>query len=273
MYLRSGSPSVLLVDADPDQVAELTAACDAPRVSVAQAALSGDLTPRSFFRLSQPEMNSLRAPAELTALFPGLRVLSQDTVTPQDPAAFLTPWLPDEASAVLVLETPGEVLGILQSLAEAGILQRFSTIILSEATEPLYAGAAPLARIRDYLDASGFVVTCAVDPERPEHPWLFARLSTAAAELRRLQDRLEAQNAAFKDAQARIETLTQEREAADRSIADLRKKLTSAIEQSEKDADARQDALQKMESMHAEILKAEGQIKILSELFRGRQDA
>ena len=55
MYLRSGSPSVLLVDADPDQVAELTTACDAPRVSVAQAALSGDLTPAPSFGSASPK--------------------------------------------------------------------------------------------------------------------------------------------------------------------------------------------------------------------------
>lgn len=246
IYLQSGSLSVLLVDADPDQISELNAACDEPRVSIVQAALSGDQSPRPFFRFSQPEMNSLRAPTELTILFPGLRILSQDPMTPQDPAEFLTQWLPPKGSTVLVLEVPGEALGILQSLTDADVLHRFSAIILSESPDPLYQSAAPLGRIRDYLSASGFGVTGAADPERPEHPWLFARLDTAALAAR---------------------------DVSDKAIAELREKLATAVKQSEKDASALQEARQKMDHMHAEILKAEGQIQILSELFRGRKDA
>lgn len=306
--LASGAEHILLVEADPDIAAQLAAqTAQEPRVEVIAATVSADPRPRPFHRNNFPELDSLRAPAAaLKELFPGLKTLSRDQVTPADPVALLGKAPAGEGSQLLVLEMPGEALGILQALQKAGLLSGFDALCLREGRQPLYEGAPAAGEIRDWLGAAGFVPWFEPQPEDPERPVLIARLDRTALDHRRDIARLTAE---LEEARAQVAALVTERdtaraelaartEAVEKERAELAEEIRTATEASdmarseaarlagqvatlktERDAartgaeklDEAQEAARKaehrMRQSRDEILKAEGQIRLLRDLL------
>ena len=268
-YLAAGVEAVLLVEAHADTAAELAAqTAREPRVETLQAAVSGDLQHRPFFRTNFPELDSLRAPTEeLRILFPGMRLLSDKTTVPSDPVELLRDRPPaTEGSQVLVLETPGESLSILRSLEAADLLHSFDVIALREGRQPLYDGAPSLEQIRSRLDATDFLTTIEPLPEDPERPWLFARLNRIALDLRQT----------LADAQAQIASITEERDSARNAsernsaeLADAQAQIASITE--ERDS-ARNASERNQQKIKEEVLKAEGQIRLLQELLMNKDN-
>lgn len=280
-WLASGAETVLLVEAEPEAAADLLArAAGEARVRVVQAAVSGDPRPRPFHVANFADLSSLRAPAPaLRELFPGLRIVSDEVVTPRDPVAVLGESLPaeDKGSALLVLETPGETLGILEALEKAGTLHRFDAICLQEGVEPLYAGAAPMAEIRDRLARAGYDLRDEPQPEDPDRPRLVARLDRAALRLRELKTETEAQKAEIarlRDAaaasEAELGTLREATAAAKTEIAALTKAQTElkSLREALKTAEAARDTAEsRLRQTRAEMLRAEGQIRLLRDML------
>lgn len=344
--LASGAERILLLEADPDIAAQLAAqTAREPRVEVVAATVSADPRPRPFHRTNFPELDSLRAPAAaLKELFPGLKILSRDQVTPADPVALLGKAPAGEGCQVLVLEMPGEALGILQALQKAGLLSGFDALCLREGRQALYEGAPAAGEIRDWLGAAGFVPWFEPRPEDPERPVLIARLDrkalddrreiarltaeleearaqgaalvtgrdTARAEAEKLRAAQEAAEAKCTKLTDQVGTLTQERDAARSQLAvctealekeraeaaKLREahdtvearrvklseeiktvmeerdaartgaeKLGEAQEAARKAETARDQAEQRMRQSRDEMLKAEGQIRLLRDLL------
>lgn len=279
-WLASGAETVLLVEAEPEAAADLLArAAGEARVRVVQAAVSGDPRPRPFHVANFADLSSLRAPAPaLRELFPGLRIVSDEVVTPRDPVAVLGD-LPgeDKGSALLVLETPGETLGILEALEQAGTLHRFDAICLQEGVEPLYAGAAPMAEIRDRLARAGYDIRDEAQPEDPDRPRLVARLDRAALRLRELKTETEAQKAeiaklreAAKASEAELGTLREATAAAKTESAALTKAQAElkSLREALKTAEAARDTAEsRLRQTRAEMLRAEGQIRLLRDML------
>ena len=255
--LASGAARILLVEADPDVAAQLAAeTAQEPRVEVIAAAVSADLRPRPFYRTNFPELDSLRPPAAaLKELFPGLKTLSRDPVTPADPVALLGDGPEAPGSQALVLETPGESLGLLQALEAGGLLHRFDAICLREGRQPLYEGAAAAAEIRGWLEIAGFAAGIEPQPEDPERPLLIARLDRKARAAQREIARL---SAALDQAQAEAATLTEERDAARSQLAEGR----AALETAGAEAGQLREAARKAEARSAGLAE---EVKTLSQ--------
>ena len=224
-YLEAGARSVVLVEADPERAAALERlAADRPEVRVVEAAVSGAPGTRPFHITSFPELNSFRAPAGLKDLFPGLRILSSAKMVATRPAELVRQmeFPTGEAGALLVVEAPGEGLGILQDLAEAGLLERFGHIVVREAARGLYDGAPAAEDLAGWLGSAGYAVAMEAAPEDPERPYLMARFDHSAAltgqldaardEIRKLQDELKAARdmSRYRMAQSREELLKAE---------------------------------------------------------------
>lgn len=185
LYTGAGARRIVLAEADPECAAELRARLrDMPGVEIVQAAVSGDTTPRPFHRTSFSDLSSLRAPTALRELFPGLRIVSHKPVAPVDPIKLVADLEDVEGLRALVLEAPGESLGILAALEDAGKLRDFGLICLCEGRAALYDGAPALADIRAWLDAADYRVETETPPADPDRPWLTARPDTTRAALR-----------------------------------------------------------------------------------------
>ncbi len=286
-YLETGARAVLLVETRADDVAELERlAAERPEVTVVEATVSAEPGLRPFYQTNFPELDSFRRPHGLKELFPGLRVLSEEPTAPKDPAELVAGVdLAEGQSNLLVLETPGESLGILQSLGAAGLLNGFDLVRLREGKEPLYEGAARLDEISAYLSYAGFTVTLEANPEDPDRPHLLAQQDRARQELQRetevlrqslseaiatLQERdekimhlneavTEAQQQAAERA-TQIENLTAARDSAAQEVETLRSQLTEAQQQAAERATqiknltaARDSAAQEAETLRSQL--------------------
>lgn len=244
-YLAAGAGAVLLVEGRPDTAAELAARCqgEAPRVTVRQAVVSGNPGRRPFFQTNFPDLDSLRPPVDLRDLFPGLRILAADPVASVTPDTLLADRLEADGFHVLVLETPGEALGILRNLETAGLLHRFSLIGLREWRARLYEASPPLEDIVVWLREADFRTEIEPAPEDAERPWLTAspdRVAIArSAALTELKQGLAA-------AEARIAALIEDRDGARQEIetaaAALAEQKTRAETLAAERDTARQDA-------------------------------
>ena len=184
-WREAGAKSITLIEGDPEIAEQLKAQIGAhDGVSVVQAVVSGDIRARAFWRMNFSGLNSLRPPTGLKELFPGLKTLSKEQVQPVDPARLIAPLdLSDGGCNLLVIEAPGEALGILKALAAADLLLQFDMIHLTEARAPLYNKAPPAADILTYLVEAGFRARFEDDPLDPEQPCLTARLERATLTL------------------------------------------------------------------------------------------
>lgn len=227
-YLAAGATSVLLVEARAETAAELTlkTAADS-RIETLQGVVSADVSPRPFLQTNFPELDSLSPPTEaLRELFPGLRILSEKTVTPLHPVALLQDRPIDaDGPQILVLETPGETLGLLKALADADLLQHFEAIFLKDWLQPLYLNAAPAEQIFAYLGEQEFQVTPEARPQDPECPWVAAHQNrTALARRQKTAALLDD----LKSTQAQITALTKERDQARQALAQQKGDLETA---------------------------------------------
>ncbi len=235
-YLAAGAQHLVLTEADPERAAELRLAAagvpvPGPHVHLIEAPVSAGPRARPFYRTSLPELSSFRAPTALRKLFPGLKILSQDTLAPADPLALVQELGIDanttpQSEAALVIEAPGEALGILRALEGAGVLAAFGLIRLREGHRALYEGAPTAGAIATFLGKAGYQTAFEPEPEDPDRPWLAARLDRDAMEvdrLRQLTRVAQSEAKAARAAQTEIES-TQD-EAARAEIANLRKML------------------------------------------------
>lgn len=248
VYLKTKPKAVLLVEARPEAVEQLQAQVSGiSGVRVVEAAVSADVNKRSFRYTNFPELDSFRAPAGLTELFPGLQVLSQDPVVPAGPVALIEELeLTGEGRNLLVLETPGESLGILKALQAKDLLLRFDAIRLREGRYRLYEAAPTVEEIRDYLTGMGFLAQVEKTPEDPDRPYLEARLDRTALalkqELKLLREELD-------QAKGQLEELTAARETAQQKADALSAERDTALQEASR---ARQDlsAALRMQALH-----------------------
>lgn len=258
-YLATDAAHILLVEAEADAAAKLRAkTAHHPKVTVVHASVSANPKPRPFYHVSFSDLSSLRAPAKLREQFPGLRILTQETVTPITPESLLAGIETEPTgSRLLMIEAPGEALGILQSLAKAELLQRYDIICLQEALAPLYEGATPAQKIRDFLSDASFVTLFSPNSEDPNRPHLIARLDQASIER-----------------EAQLATLSEERDAAQAETAALKSELDSARQEiaaltkaQEQSNTTQKTQTQRLNQYREEMIKTEGQIKLLCDLL------
>jgi len=269
-YLDLEVASVLLVEPDSGTAAELASrAMRDARVEVIHAVVSSETRPRPYYVTNLPELDSLYAPDRLRDLFPGLRVLSTETVAPICPADLLQGRpAPEEGTQLLVLDTPGEVLGILQALDRAELLLPFGAICLREWQTPLHEGLPVIGQIRDWLENAGYIATPEPVPGDPDRPWLSARIDDPA---RKQRDRVKRLQARIETAQDRADVLLRERNAL-RATAGARQaelkaaqdriaELTKERNTIRKTAEARQTELKAAQDRIVDLTKERNEIR------------
>lgn len=171
-WLDAGVKRIVLVEPNPacgPALRRLAAAN--PEVTVVQAALARYDGEGRLQMFSLPRHNSLRKPAGLIDLLPGLRELG-DVAVPTLTASSLLAESGDLSGKVaVILDAPGSELEILQGLDSAGALERLTRLQMICNEEPLYHGAAGRPALQDLLEQAGFSLT-GRDLSDPDWPHL-----------------------------------------------------------------------------------------------------
>lgn len=163
---------IVLIEAQAENVEALErVAARHHHVRVTHAAVAGEPGPHTLFRLSLPELSSVRRPTALLDLYPGIEVLEERLVETIIPADSLTPLrLNPEHQNLLVIDVPGEELPILKSLDEAKHLVNFTLVEVRCGCRPLYADATPAEEVFDWLTKRGYKSLSSGQEEDPDFP-------------------------------------------------------------------------------------------------------
>jgi len=171
-FLKSPAKAILLVEPQPALAADLQARAAAePRITLRQAAVAGKAGTAMMQLFNLAEMSSLRGPALLRELYPGLRqtgTVKVPVVTFGDlmkalPAA--RPGVPD----LLVIDVCGEEGTVIAALAALADRQRFGAVLVQAGLTPLFEGAAEAAGLVAQMEAAGFRLSGqdTTDPDQP----------------------------------------------------------------------------------------------------------
>lgn len=289
-YLAAGASTVTLFEPDPQTAAMLRAqTAEFPEVLVVEAAVSTNTEPQQLHRFSFADLNSLRAPTGLNSLFPALEALGRDPVQVQNPVDLVRGLELSETGAhMLVLEAAGEAFSILEALDEAGLLSQFRYLRISEGRDVLYEGATRLLEIRTWLEAGHFSKKSQWDNSDPERPVLSvtydelgAAQARAEAQIETLQQALTAKTKEQETLQQTLAELTSTHEALEQTVTGLTTdrdqwksghgtvstQLSDMVKAGERQSDAQARNLHQLALSREELLKAQAQITLISDLL------
>jgi len=286
IYLAAGLDPIILVEADPQILVHLRMLEQQhDAVQVIEAAVTSRTGAQLFYRSNFSDLSALAKPGEaLKELFPGVKTIGQEPMMPIDPVMVLQQCsLSADQAGLLVIEAPGEALGILEALKEAGMLNLFTDIRAQEGLVSLYEGAPGLDGLRAALEVLDYQVTQETQPEDPDRPYVVAhraRLSREASQtMQALTVALQESEAALAVQQAQNDTISvqlrlklalidgmlaelaaqaQRLESAESEVADLRATLDALRESAESEvADLRAtlDALRESAEVEATDLR------------------
>ena len=264
IYLAAGLDPIILVEADPQILVHLRMLEQQhDAVQVIEAAVTSRTGAQLFYRSNFSDLSALAKPGEaLKELFPGVKTIGQEPMMPIDPVMVLQQCsLSADQAGLLVIEAPGEALGILEALKEAGMLNLFTDIRAQEGLVSLYEGAPGLDGLRAALEVLDYQVTQETQPEDPDRPYVVAhraRLSREASQtMQALTVALQESEAALAVQQAQNDTISvqlrlklalidgmlaelaaqaQRLESAESEVADLRATLDALRESAEVEA-------------------------------------
>lgn len=240
---------IVLIEAQAENVEALERVAARHRhVRVIHAAVAGEPGPRTLFRLSLPELSSVRRPTALLDLYPGIEILEERRLEATAPADSLTPLqLNVDHENLLVIDVPGEELGILSSLEQGGHLQAFSNIELRCGRDALYEGSAAAMDVMAWLKKRGYTARESWSDDDPDRPgWLLER-NEYYLEAVRLNDELE--------------TLRKERETKAEELSEAQRNLTAATENQEKLSERVSDLEEQLRQEQEARKKAEKRAK------------
>ncbi|MFN6976674.1 MAG: hypothetical protein ACK4OP_00990 [Gemmobacter sp.] len=227
-----------------------------------------------------PGLVSLRPPTGLAALMPGLRVVARPRVPVIAPAALLARIGPVARPFRLVIDAPGAEGEILEALAAAGLAGALDRLEVHCGAAPLVEGAWGRAAVEAWAATQGFA-RIALDLADPDFPALTFAPDRLRRELAEAQAQMQAQGRALAEARAQAEAqgkaLAEARaqaEAQGKALAEaqaatlaaqteahgLRRRLDAAL----RDCRRLEDGQKRMRD---ELLSAEGQVRLLSDLL------
>ena len=197
-------------------------------VTILPVAVAETAGPARLRRFNLSPATSFRAPTGLASLFPGLCETGQAEVETQTVAAVVQEAdLDREADNVLILGLAGEELAVIGQLADLGLLQRFTHVIVPLPRLPLYEGSGDGREIRTRLEEAGFRVESR-DMSDPDLAFAHLRIDRVQVALTTERNGLREE---LKRTQSEIERLKSERDGAASARDAVKQKAASQAEE------------------------------------------
>ena len=253
-YLSAGLDPIVLVEADPDAAKALQRRTEgsmagSAKVRVIAAAVTARQGAALYHKCNFSDLNALLEPnGALQALYPGLQILAREPVEALSPQALMQGCdCPEDGAGLLVIEAPGEALGILGALQEAGELSRFAVLRLQEGRDVLYPDAPGLDGLQSELQGFGYDSWVEASPADPDRPYLLARRNVAA-----LMARQEAQVQFETQSQKQAELL-QRQALLEADLRDLQLRYGALL----RDKEVQEDLLRRLNARLAPLFLAD----------------
>lgn len=282
---------LLLVEADPDLSNSLLERCnDNAQILVNNSAISDHSSSATLYRFNLPDLNSLRRPTDaLLEQFPGLQTIDKINVGTVKPSTVLQPLtLDSEDNNILLIDTPGEEMAVLKSLANDNLIHSFQYIQVFCTNQILYENSMPSSKILKYISDVGFDLIYQDVSDDPDRPLFILKRNQMLLQNIRLQHEIDELvigkdklASIISDLNKRIEALTADRESKLNAMSDKEDQLIqikAALEESSKVAEERLATIKNITSeknelayrqliLDEELVKAEAQIKLINDIL------
>lgn len=228
-------------------------------ISLHKKVVSDDGSIKAWYGYNLNELSGLKKIKKIDDLFPGIMLKekkSVDTISMPDFIAKLG--LDSKDNNLLVIDLPGQVLELLDSMKSGGQHELFSNVVLTATTENIFENGDTLARLRGWLDEQGYhtrnepfddadfpVLYYALDKRNNAE---LTKLNETVIQLR--QERDEALALA-----SQLKQVTKERDNATVSIASVSKELEQVKKERDTALDEVLDTNQKLQQAKEEIEK------------------
>src|SRR5690625_1994950 len=274
-YLATSAKRIILVEPNARLAAELRTRCNnEPRVSILAVAVSDTAADNELTEYNLPEANSLYPPTDLRKLYPGLRMLGQQSVRTITGEDLLKECELTSDQNALIVQAPGAELGILESMTESGGIDQFSYLAVTCAEISLYASASDSNAVLKILQEQGFdlVRRDNTDPDWPvlilHHNALKQKLADltikyqkTSDQLKRAQKDLEAEKEKNDDPDSAIFKLEQELKHYKESLSKAKQELSAGQEENKRLSAELSKLKQEVKKYKDELGKASGQAK------------
>lgn len=156
-YLASDAQRIVLIEPDPGMAEALRHLVQQDRrVEVLEVAITDNKDLKQLTVYNLPEANSLYQPVAVRQLFPGLKVISQVSVSSHNIEDFLRIVSPGEECNLLIIQAPGAEHAIINDLIDQDALEFFPYIHLTASQNPLYNGSAGAEQLLSLLRKRGY---------------------------------------------------------------------------------------------------------------------
>lgn len=261
-WRAAGASRIILVEPNPAYRTHLSALTSAHAgVEVIPAAIADEDGTAALHVLNLARHSSLRSPAGLNDLLPGLRQIAEVTVSTLTAASLLASIGELSGNVALILDAPGSEMEVLRGFSDASALEMLAGIELICTEDPQYRGASSRAALQSFIEQAGFVLTKSdlSDPDWPQLSFridqharrlvdLTVRLQEISGAAQVMQDRLMFHKAFAKSAAQDLTTLQSELESVTATCA----KQKSALELAKaRDADQQQEIAELREALNA----------------------
>lgn len=221
-FRDAGAHKIILVEPQADAARNLARSVGKhDDVDVFAAAISTNDGEGNLWVMNLPTLNSVAKPtAELRLLYPGYRVREKQQIKLLSPANLMRDLGEFERPLLLVVETPGSEMAVLEAWKVAGLLDQIDLLELRCSEEKLYEGAATRADLEAWLIAEGFGI---LEKNRTDPDWPVLKLHAdeKARALVAAEMRISELESVIEQDKISLKSRTEERDAALSLAADL----------------------------------------------------
>ncbi|MDV6328073.1 hypothetical protein Q5L94_08380 [Idiomarina sp. Sol25] len=177
-------------------------------IEVQQKVVASSAEKATWYNYNLAEFNGLHKATELKALFPGLKLMSSESVTPTPLEELLDNLNVTGDNNLLVIDLPAQGLELAKALSETPYKRVFNFMCVGSQAETLFESSNTAAELKSWLLENGYH-TRNEEVDDPDFPKLHFVLSQAerklANELKQAQEQIEQANAERDQANAELE--------------------------------------------------------------------
>lgn len=307
-YELLGARRIILVEADEKRARYLLRAYENyNHVQVLSCAVSDVSGPITLKQYNLQNYNSIREATGLRQIYPGLRQTGELEVESVTLSKLVGDLCMDYTKKnLLVIDTPGEEMNLVDSLGTDNLFEMFETVTLYCAERSLFVGAQTADNILSVLYELGYELIARDDEKDPNRPrWTLNRnknkieniklrdvittiRSEHEKERKKLRSEIDNQVQKINEYQKAIEKIRKEKELKEKELNELneknnsheknieklntiKKELDNVLYERDKHIKLILDNFEKweirQEKQHNEILQAEGQIEAIKKLL------
>lgn len=250
-----------VVDADENNVQKLNEVKESLQeqgvsIEVQQKVVASSAEKATWYNYNLAEFNGLHKATELKALFPGLKLMSSESVTPTPLEALLAQLNVTGDNNLLIIDVPAQGLELAKALSETPYKFVFNFMCVSSQAERLFENSNTAAELKSWLLENGYH-TRNEEVDDPDFPKLHFVLSQAerklANELKQAQEQIEQANAERDEVKAELEHANEAMHKRTEWARNLQAKLEQALAEKEKLAERAEKAEAQVEDLQASV--------------------